>query len=52
MITFSIPGDYFLLQKQYGFVEEGRFFGCTSLLGQEFVIKMYYAGKRALRGPL
>jgi hypothetical protein len=37
---------------KYGFVEEGRFCGCTSLLGQEFVIKMYYAGKRASRGPL
>jgi hypothetical protein len=23
------------------FVEEGRVCGCTSLLGQEFVVKMY-----------
>jgi hypothetical protein len=26
---------------EYGFVEEGRVCGCTSLLAQEFVIKMY-----------
>jgi hypothetical protein len=36
----------------YGFVEEGRFCGCTSLLGQKSVIKMYQAVKRASRGPL
>ena len=37
---------------KYGFVEEGRVCGCTSLLGQELVIKMYYDGKRVSRGPL